>query len=80
MEIKLKNGRTYNALWIARASSGNVLLEMADERLLSVIAAEFEGVEAIEETKTGVVYEGYTNLIRICRPSQDSTVQIALAR
>ena len=80
MQIKLKNGGTYDVLWIAPAFSGDLLMEMKDDRPLSVIAAEFEGVETIEETKTGVKHEGYTSLIRICRPAKDSTVQISLAR
>lgn len=80
MQINLSNGNTFDAYWIERASSGNVLLEIADKRLLSNVAADFEGVDSIEETATGRKFEGYVNLIRICRPGNDSTVQITLTR
>ena len=80
MQIVMSNGNTFDVHWIDRVSSGNVLLEMTDDRLLSLIAADFEGVDTIEEKKTGRKFEGYTSLIRICRPSSDSTVQITLVR
>ena len=80
MQISLSNGKTFEIHWIDCTPAGNLLLEMTDERLLSVIAADFEGVESIEDTETGRKFDGYTNLIWIGRPRKDGTVQITFVR
>lgn len=72
MKLTTSKNKTYNVEWIdvAAMSSGNVLLQMKDERRLPEIAAEFDGLEWMKresDTQGDKTFEGFTKLIRISR-------------
>lgn len=74
MKITTNKGKTFDVNWAfgPTSASGSLMIELADNRLLSEIAADFEGnskIEKTNETKPGVteVYEGFTELTIIQR-------------
>ena len=63
--------------------TGHLFVEIEDTRALSVIAAEFEGVQRIDAVRwydQKSAYEGYTELIDIRRNQSDGTVRMTLKR
>lgn len=70
MLLKTSNGNTYNIDWIDTVSTGYLFMQMTDERALSVIAAEFEGLEWLmreSENQGDKRFDGYTRLYMIQR-------------
>lgn len=70
MLLKTSNGNTYNIDWIDTVSTGYLFMQMTDERALSVIAAEFEGLEWLmreSENQGDKRFDGYTRLDMIQR-------------
>lgn len=85
MKIETNNGSTFEVEWMwgPVRTTGNVMLEMKDDRPLSQIAADLEGCETIkqEEAKGAYrVYEGYTDLRSISRNDRTQMVQVTLAK
>lgn len=79
MKITTSKGKTLDVNWAfgPTGESGSLMIELTDNRLLSEIAADFEGSSRIEkkdETKPGVteVYEGFTELAAIQRNKNGS--------
>lgn len=65
--------------------SGKVMIELYDERLLSQIAADFEGREKLVRTDNiradiETVYTGFTKLTAIQRSAVSGSVRITLAK
>ena len=70
MLLKTSNGNTYTVDWIDTAMSGDLYLQMQDERALSVIAAEFDGLDWLErksENEGDKWFDGYSALRHIQR-------------
>lgn len=70
MQLKTSKGNAYDVHWAAVASTGYLLFQMDDERLLSVIAPEFEGLEWLkreDKDEGDKLYEGYSVLDSIKR-------------
>ena len=68
MLLKTSNGNTYTVDWIDTISTGDLYMQMMDERALSVIAAEFEGLEWLmreSENQGNKLFEGYSNLTMV---------------
>lgn len=68
MLLKTSNGNTYNIDWIDTVSTGSLFMQMMDERALSVVAAEFEGLEWLkreDENQGDKLFEGYSNLTMV---------------
>lgn len=68
MLLKTSNGNTYNIDWIDTISTGDLYMQMMDDRALSVIAAEFEGLEWLkrEDANQGdKLFEGYSVLTMV---------------
>lgn len=68
MLLKTSKGNTYNIDWIDTVSTGDLFMQMMDERALSVIAAEFEGLEWLkrEDANQGdKLFEGYSVLTMV---------------
>ena len=85
MTIRLDGGETRACEYIGSSvtSTGLLMIEVIDERALSVIAGEFEGVRHIDAVRwydQEIVYEGYTELIDIRRNQADGTVRMTLKR
>lgn len=79
MKITTSKGKTLDVNWAfgPTSESGSLMIELTDNRLLSEIAADFEGnsrIEKTDETKPGVteVYEGFTKLAAIQRNKNGS--------
>ena len=65
--------------------SGNLMIELMDDRLLSKVAADFEGRKKLVRTDTSApgvatTYEGYTELIDIRRNQTDGSVRLTLRK
>lgn len=70
MLLKTSNGNTYTVDWIDTISTGALYMQMMDERALSVIASEFEGLEWLmreSENQGDKRFDGYTRLDMIQR-------------
>lgn len=85
MTIRLDGGEPRACEYIGDSvtTSGHLFVEIKDERALSVIAGEFEGVKRIDAVRwydQESVYEGYTELIDIRRNQADGTVRMTLKR
>lgn len=85
MTIRLDGGAPRACEYIGDSviTPGRLMLEIEDERALSVIAAEFEGVQRIDAVRwydQESAYEGYTDLIDIRRNQADGTVRMTLKR
>lgn len=79
MKITTSKGKTLDVNWAFGPTdeSGSLMIELPDTRLLSEIAADFEGNRKIEKTdkaKPGVteIYEGFTELSAIQRNKNGS--------
>ena len=71
MLLKTSKGHAYEVDWIDTVSTGALFMQMPDERALSVIAAEFEGLEWLkrEDANQGDKrFEGYCVLTMAKRP------------
>lgn len=85
MTIRLDGGAPRACEYIGDSvtMTGYLFVEIEDARVLSVIAAEFEGVQRIDAVRwydQENVYEGYTELIDIRRNQADGTVRMTLKR
>ena len=72
MTLKTSKGKTYEINWIGGPTvrTGNVLLEMKDDRSLANIAREFDKLEWMErtsETEGDKRFEGFARLVGIQR-------------
>lgn len=81
MTIKTSKKKTYQVLWADTApSNASVLsLQMADERPLPKIAAEFDGLTEIirkDDTQGDKVFAGYARLVGIKRIGSDVLIQM----
>lgn len=79
MKITTSKGKTLDVNWAfgPTGESGSLMIELPDNRLLSEIAADFEGnrkIEKTDEKKPGVTetYEGFTELAAIQRNKNGS--------
>ncbi len=68
MLLKTSKGNTYTVDWIDTVSTGGLYLQMPDDRALSVIAAEFEGLDWLkrEDANQGdKLFDGYSRLTMV---------------
>lgn len=68
MKLTTSNGNTYTVDWIDTVSTGSLYMQMMDERALSVIASEFEGLAWLkrEDANQGdKLFEGYSVLTMV---------------
>lgn len=70
MKLTTSKGKEYNVQWVdgPTITNGMVMIQLADDRRLPEIAAEFDGVERVErvsETQGNKTWEGFTRLQRI---------------
>lgn len=68
MLLRTSNGHAYNVDWIDTVATGDLFMQMLDERALSVIAAEFEGLEWLKresENQGDKLFEGYSKLTMV---------------
>ena len=82
MKIITSNEKEYAAEWADTVSAGELYLQMQDARPLSVIAAEFEGLEWLrreDENQGDKTFSDYGRLKAIQRVS-DGAVRIALEK
>lgn len=87
MTLKTSNDKTFNISWAwAPVGLEEALgLELIDDRPLSEIAKDFEGVKRFErfsESEGDMIFEGYTELLSISRiyKRTKSVVQISLVK
>lgn len=69
----------------AAMARNQIMIELIDERPLSVIASEFEGRERLVRTDNirpdiETMYTGYTDLVSIQRNTMSGSVRITLAK
>ena len=70
MQLKTSNGYTYDVDWIDTTIAGILYMQMHDQRTLSVIAEEFEGLEWLkreDENQGDKLFEGFSVLTMIRR-------------
>ena len=83
MTLKTSRGNTYEIQWADIASkSGFLFVQMEDERKLSEIAVEFEGLEWLkrEDANQGdKLFEGYSSL-KIIRQVEPGVVILTLEK
>ena len=69
MQLKTSKGKTYTVEWADTSTfTGDMLLEMHDDRRLPEIAGEFDGLawlERIDENQGDKRFEGFRRLIAI---------------
>lgn len=87
MKIMTNDGKCFDIIFIgALVRDGRrVVIEMEDDRALSAIAADFEGVETATKTDSErpnvkEIYEGFTQLVDIRRNTAAGTVRLTLER
>lgn len=87
MQITLSNGKVFEVEFVGTLlrDGKRVVIEMVDDRALSQIAPDFEGVETITKTNSKnltvkEVYEGFTQLVEIHRNTAAGTVRLTLER
>ena len=84
MKLTTSRGQTFEVDWMDGPTSadGRVWMQMHDERRLSEIAADFDGLEWMEKESehTGITrYEGWSMVSMIKRESKEK-VQIAFVK
>lgn len=85
MKLTTSSQKTYDVDWIdvATITSGNLLLQMQDERPLHLIAVEFDGLEWLKresDTQGNKTFEGFNRLIGINRNAANGAVQLTLSK
>lgn len=88
MTVTTSKGKTFVIAWMwgPVGNTMDLMLQMEDDRLLSDIAVDFEGVDHFHresDTEGNMDFDGYTVLKSILRPSYElepSQVQITLAK
>ena len=87
MQITTSKEKIFDIIFIgALMRDGNrVVIELEDDRALSEIAADFEGLETITKTDSikpndKEVYEGFTKLVSIHCNKAAGTVRITLEK
>lgn len=83
--LRTDRGKTYDVeVVVCPTYDGSCVIRLRDERLLSEIAPEFEGVQHMEYEDADVggsyVYDGYSVLYLIMRGVRDRIVQITLRK
>lgn len=81
MTITTSKPKTYQILWIDTSPTNDkvLTLQMADERPLPEIAAEFDGLTEIkraDENQGDKTFSGYSRLIAIKRIGSDVLIQM----
>ncbi len=87
MTITTDSGKTFDINWIGATNRfGNkLMIEMVDDRALSQIAADFEGVGTITKTdskKPDVeeVYKGFSKLVGMSKENFDGVIRLTLEK
>lgn len=88
MTVTTSRNKTFRIEWMWGPVDydGSLMLQMEDDRLLSEIAIDFEGIEHFHresEEEGDIDYDGYTVLKAILRPEYERNkdiVQLTLAR
>ena len=85
MTIRLDGGAPMACEYVGESISmpGMLMVELEDERPLSAIAAEFEGVGRVDAVRfydQTSVYHGYTELIDIRRNQADGSVRLTMKK
>ena len=87
MKITTNSGRMFDVSWIGATNRfGNkLMIELKDDRALSEVASDFEGVELIvkeDERHPGVkeVYEGFTHLVSMSKENADGVIRLTLEK
>lgn len=85
-EIKTSRGKTFEVgfIGVPMRNVGRLMFEVKDGRTLSLIAADFDGLESISKTddlRPGetVLYEGFSELTGLSRQT-DGSVRITLEK
>lgn len=81
MRIETSQNKTYTVSWIDTSitDQSKLLAQMVDERRLSEIAAEFDGLTEIrrfDENQGDKVYDGYTLLAGIQRMGSEVLIKM----
>lgn len=85
MTITTSRGKTFEAAWADTVrTTGDLLIEIEDDgRLLSAIALDFEGLDAVTRTAEGqaeIQYDGYWVLAGMTRDAVSRSVLITLRK
>lgn len=88
MEIRTSKGGTFKASWIwgPMRESGQLMIELANDRKISEVAEDFEGCSEIrarrsdEKNAPWTLYEEYTRLISVTPGTKSGYVHLTLAR
>ena len=90
MQITTSKNKVFSVEFISTLlkDHGRVIIELADERPLAKIAADFDGLESIkaekEVSKTTAkvyeMYEGFSQLVSIQRNKSAGTVRITIEK
>ena len=81
--LKTDKGKSYDVSVVAPVFDGSVTIMMNDERPLSEIAQEFEGISHIEYYEGSELiaeYDGYSVLTAILRTDINNMVQISIRK
>ena len=83
--LRTDKGKTYQVeVVVCPSYDGSCVIRLRDDRLLSEIAPEFEGIQRMEYDDEDVggsyVFEGYSVLYMIMRGIRDGIVQISLRK
>lgn len=85
MTITTSRGKTFESAWADTVrTTGELMIEIADDgRLLSAIALDFEGLDAVTRTADGqaeIQYDGYSSLAGMTRDAVSRSVLITLRK
>ena len=87
MQITTSKGKTFDIQFIGSPlrNSNKLMIELEDERLISEISADFEGLSTIEMTENNLpnvkhIYEGFTKLAGIQENEETGTYRLTLKK
>lgn len=87
MTITTNSGKTFdiNWMWATDRFGNRLMIELKDDRALSEIAADFEGVQTITKTDSKApnvkeIYEGFTKLVSLSKENFDGVIRLTLER
>lgn len=86
MLIETSKGKTFEGVWAygPMRGSNELMIELRDDRLLSQVAADFEGCETIRvdngRRSPVMLYEGYTHLSAVDPGEDDGSYRLTLKK
>lgn len=87
MKLTTSKGKTFdiNYIWPTMRNGEKLMIELEDDRPMTQIADDFDGIEVFEKTdkkKPGVkeVFTGFTRLVNMSRENYEGVIRLTLEK